>query len=101
MAVISETDGNRYLSLSFLRSLGRPDVKLAVEFSNDLQTWFTGSVYSVGSDITNTANTIEVNRQTVGQEETITVRDKRPISQSPARFMRLKVTTGTAPTPEP
>lgn len=98
-SLVTNTDTTQHLTITFDRALGRPDSKIAVEISDVLTSWLTGSVYTIGADIPDTANTVEVSRVNMGSFERITVADKRPATGS--RFMRIKVTTGPTPVPSP
>lgn len=90
-------DTTNHLAITFDRALGRADSKIAVEVSDNLLTWRTGSVYAIGADIPETILTKETARVNMGSFERITVSDKKTVSG--ARFMRIKVTTGAVPVP--
>lgn len=98
-ALVSNPDTSRHLRITFDRALGRPDSKIAVEISDGLASWSTGSVYAIGADTPDTALTKEVGRVNMGSFERITVEEKNPTTGK--RFMRIKVTTGATPVPSP
>ena len=95
---VAQGAGEYRMAITFDRALGRADSKIAVEVSQDLKTWATGSVYALGSDKIDTALTKEIGRITMGDFERITVVDKRAVGGS--RYMRLRATTGATPIPQ-
>ena len=68
---IDTVTGQKYLTMTLNRYFAPPDTSLAVQFSNDLITWTSGTA------VTNTASQLKV-------------RDM--IGNAPRRFMRLQVT---------
>ena len=65
--------GSGYLTLTFLRA--RPDATYIVQASSDLDSW----------------SNVAVNPGTVGQTATVT--DTEPLSSTPRRFIRLKISS--------
>ncbi|MBC7979419.1 MAG: hypothetical protein H7Y36_02540 [Armatimonadetes bacterium] len=98
-SLVTNPDTTRHLAITFDRALGRSDSKIAVEISDGLASWLTGSVYAIGADTPDTGLTTEVSRVNMGSYERITVADKRPAIGT--RFMRIKATTGPTPVPSP
>lgn len=98
-SLVTNPDTTKHLAITFDRALGRSDSKIAVEISDGLASWLTGSVYAIGADTPNTGHTTEVSRVNMGSYERITVADKRPATNT--RFMRIKATTGPTPIPSP
>jgi hypothetical protein len=94
---VTNPDTTQHLAITFDRALGRSDSKIAVEISDGLSSWLTGSVYAIGADTPDTGLTTEVSRVNMGSYERITVADKRPATGT--RFMRIKATTGPTPIP--
>ena len=98
-SLVTNPDTTGHLAITFDRALGRSDSKIAVEISDGLSSWLTGSVYAIGADIPETGLTTEISRVNMGSYERITVADKRPATGT--RFMRIKATTGLTPVPSP
>jgi hypothetical protein len=72
------TGGKTYLTLSFTDLSALTDITYTVQVSSDLQTWFSGSQYTVRTDN--------------GSTTTATYRDLTAIQDAPRRFIRLSVT---------
>ncbi len=81
-----------YLTLSFNRRTNTNDVIYTVQVSDNLTTWYNGSVYSPYGDAPTNAHTTELSHTVSGGMETIVVRDNVAITASNHRFMRLQVT---------
>jgi hypothetical protein len=75
-------DGD-YLALTYTKVKNSPDITCAAQVSSSL----TGTWYSSAASVNQRWQAIDN-----GSTETITARDKVPISASPTRFMRLKIT---------
>jgi hypothetical protein len=75
-------DGD-YLALTYTKVKNSPDITCAAQVSSSLTGTWDSSAASVNQRWQAIDN---------GSTETITARDKVPISASPTRFMRLKIT---------
>ena len=82
---------NRYLSLTFTRPLSATDITYQVEVSGDLGAFLPGSLYTAAGNVPTNTHTTEYARGNDGIRETITVRDNTPLTGTPARFLRLRV----------
>lgn len=76
-----ETFGDN-LVLSFPRVKGVADLNYAVEVSQDLTSWYSGSAY--------TEEILTIDR---GETEIVKVQDRTPMSALERRFMRLRVSS--------
>jgi hypothetical protein len=85
-AFVTDVEGVDYLSLTFDRDLGATGVSLTVRATSDLGINFSSW------DIIDPDGANQVSSGTVGDVETITVRDNVPISGATRRFMRIEVT---------
>jgi dienelactone hydrolase len=82
-------ESGTYQTLSFPRVTTASEIIYQVESSADLVAWSAGSSYSGTGGTPVTLATTEVSRSGSGLEM-ITVRDNRPVDQSPG-FLRLRV----------
>jgi hypothetical protein len=82
-------ESTTYLTLTFPRVTTASDIIYQVESSADLASWSAGSSYSGTGGTSVTDATTEVSRSGSGFEM-ITVRDNRPVDQSPG-FLHLRV----------
>lgn len=81
-SVLSTSVVGDYLTTSYTRRSDTTDITCTIEVAADAGLWYSGPNY------TNVISTVTID----ATHERITVRDLTPISSSPRRFIRLKVT---------
>lgn len=77
------SENQDYLALTYTQMVGATDIIYAVQVSDDLQKWWSGSG--------NTVTVSSVNNSD-GRTQTVMVRDVTPVQPSGGRFIRLNVT---------
>ncbi len=91
LSVVS-AGANSHIALTVTRPLSATDITYQIEVGGALISFLPGSSYSSGGDVPSNANTTQVSRTPDGSgNETIFVRDNTPLSGTPSRFLRLKV----------
>ncbi|SVC83406.1 uncharacterized protein METZ01_LOCUS336260, partial [marine metagenome] len=77
-------DTETYFTFTYTRRAGDPRLQFSLEISNDLGTWESAAPY---------LETAAPTTFNADGTETLTLRDKRHVHQSPMRFLRLTVST--------
>jgi hypothetical protein len=80
--------GERYLTFSYSRPVGLPDLEYRVEVSENLTDWHRGD---------ERPELVSIVPQ--GDAEVVTIRDAEPIESLTARLIRLRVKRKVQPSP--